>query len=154
MTAHREPLGYTKRECLSSWERQNYRNTRSIDVKRDMELVRRILLTVQAKTSLEPELIKIDGHDDAVVGRHVEMLFDNGFLEGVEHSSLASEYRDIFVKDLSWDGHEFVGAISKEELWQKLKTAIGPSELAGLSLKAIKDASIAATAYLKGKLGL
>ena len=128
---------------------------RSIDVKRDMELVRRILLTVQAKSSLEPELIKIDGHDDAVVGRHVEMLFDNGFLEGMEHSTLASEYRDIFVKDLSWDGHEFVGAISKEELWQKLKSAIGPGELAGLSLKAIKDASIAAaTAYLKGKLGL
>jgi len=134
---------------------ETHRRPGSIDVKRDMELVRRILLTVQAKTNLEPELIKIDGHDDAVVGRHVEMLFDAGFLEGMEHSILASEYRDIFVKDLSWDGHEFVGAISKEELWQKLKSAIGPGELAGLSLKAIKDASIAAaTAYLKGKLGL
>ncbi|PNE12428.1 MAG: hypothetical protein CR217_03410 [Beijerinckiaceae bacterium] len=127
----------------------------SIDVKRDMELVRRILLTVQAKSSLEPELIQIDGLDDAVVGRHVEMLFDAGFLEGMEHSTLASEYRDILVKDLTWDGHEFVGAISKDELWQKLKSAIGPGELAGQSLKAIKDASIAAaTAYLKGKLGL
>jgi len=58
--------------------------SRSVDVKRDMELVRQILLTVQAKTSLEPELIKIDGHDDAIVGRHVEMLFDNGFLEEAE----------------------------------------------------------------------
>src|ERR1035437_8601270 len=58
---------------------------RSIDVKRDMELVRRILLAVQAKSSLEPELIIIDGLDDAVVGRHVEMLFDAGFLEGMEH---------------------------------------------------------------------
>jgi hypothetical protein len=128
---------------------------RSIDVKRDMELVRRILLAVQAKSSLEPELIIIDGLDDAVVGRHVEMLFDAGFLEGMEHSTLASQYRDIFVKDLSWEGHEFIGAISKEELWQKLKSAIGPGELAGLSLKAIKDASIAAaTVYIKGKLGI
>jgi hypothetical protein len=128
---------------------------RSIDVKRDMELVRRILLTVQAKISLEPELIKIDDLDDAVVRRHVEMLFDEGYLEGMEHSTLASQSRDIFVKGLSWDGHEFAGAISKEELWQKLKSAIGPGELASLSLKAIKDASIAAaTAYLKGKLGL
>jgi Hypothetical protein (DUF2513) len=128
---------------------------RSIDVKRNMELVRQILLAVQAKTSLEPELIKIDGLDDAVVGRHVEMLFDAGFLEGMTPSFQPGEYRDIFVKDLSWDGHEFVGAISKEELWQKLTSAIGPGELAGLPLKAIKDASIAAaTAYLKGKLGL
>jgi hypothetical protein len=129
--------------------------SRSIDVKRDMELVRRILLTVQAKSSLEPELIKIDGLDEAVVGRHVEMLFDACFLEGMTPSFQPGEYRDIFVIDLSWDGHEFVGAISKKELWQKLKSAIGPSELAGLSLKAIKDASIAAaTTYLKGKLGL
>ena len=116
---------------------------------RDMELVRRILLAVQAKTSLEPKLIKIDGVADEVVGRHIEMLFDAGFLEGMEHSTLASQYRDIFVKDLSWDGHEFVGAISKEELWQKLKSAIGPSELASQSLEAIKDTSIAvATVYL------
>lgn len=127
----------------------------SIDVKRDMDLVRRILLDVQAKTSLEPELIKIDGRDDAVVGRHIEMLFDAGYLEGIEHSTMASRYRDVLVKDLSWEGHEFVGAIFKEELWEKLKSAIGPGELASLSLKAIKDASIAAaTAYLKGKLGL
>ena len=38
------------------------------------------LLNVQAKTSLEPELIKIDGLDDAVVGRHVEMLFYRFFI--------------------------------------------------------------------------
>jgi hypothetical protein len=94
------------------------------------------LLAVQAKTSLEPELIKIDGFDDVIVGRHVEMQFDAGFLEGMEHSTLASQYRDNFVK--AWDGHEFVGAISKEELWEKLKYEIGPGELSGLSLKAIQ----------------
>jgi len=132
-----------------------FETSRPIDVKRDMELVRQILLAVQAKTDLEPELIKIDGLDDAVVGRHIEMLFDAGYLEGIEHSTMASQYRDVLVKDLSWEGHEFVGAISKEELWQKLKSAIGPGELAGQSLKAIKDAAIAAaTTYLKGKLGL
>jgi hypothetical protein len=91
--------------------------------------------------------------DDAVLGRHIEMLFDAGFLEGMEHSTLASQYRDIFVSDLSWDGHEFIGAISKEELWQRLKSAIGPGELASQSLRAIKDAAIAtATVYLKSKL--
>jgi hypothetical protein len=133
-----------------------FETPRFIDVTRDMELIRRILLVVRAKTSLEPELIKIDGFDDAVVWRHIEMLFDNGFLEGIERSNYKSRYRDVLVKDLSWDGHEFIiGAISKEELWQKLKSAIGPGELASQSLKAIKDASIAgATAYLKGKLGL
>jgi hypothetical protein len=75
---------------------------RPIGVTRDMELIRRILLAIQA--------------------------------------------------NLSWEGHEFVAAIFKEELWQKRKSSIGPGELASISLKAIKDASIAAaTAYLKGK---
>lgn len=124
-------------------------------VKRDMELVRRILLAVQAKTDLEPERIVIDGEDDLVVSRHIEMLFDNGYLEGIEHTSLNDRYRGIFVKDLSWDGHEFIGAIGKDAIWQKLKDNLAPGELTTLSLKAIKDASIAAaTAYIKGKIGL
>ena len=66
--------------------------------------------------ALNNQSVKIDGYDDVIVGRHVEMLFDAGFLEGMEHSTLASQYRDNFVK--AWDGREFVGAISKEELWE------------------------------------
>ena len=102
-------------------------------MQRDMDLVRQIMLATQAKQGLDPEPIKIEGVDDVVVGRHVEMLFDAGFLDGFEYdTTLASQYRNILVKDLSWDGHEFIGAISKDELWQTLKFAIGPGELARL----------------------
>ena len=125
-------------------------------MQRDMDLIRRILLTVRDKQNLDLEPIKIDGVADIILGRHVEMLFQEGFLEGIEYgTTLASQYRNYLVKDLSWDGHEFIGAVSKDELWQKLKAGIGPVELASQSLKAIKDAAIAvATTYLKGKLGL
>ena len=125
------------------------------DVKRDMELVRKICLVVQDKQDLRPQRISVEGYDDLLVGRHIELLYDAGFLDALASEALNDPYRRILVKDLTWDGHEFIGSIAKEELWEKLKAALGPNELAGMSLKAVKDAAIAAaTVWIKGKLGV
>jgi hypothetical protein len=47
------------------------------------------------------------------------MLFDAGFFEGMEHSTLASQYRDIFVKDLSWDVMSLSRLHRHSAFWQK-----------------------------------
>ncbi len=44
------------------------------DVKRDMELIRRILLKIQARETVDPEHLEMEGVDDAVLGRHVELI--------------------------------------------------------------------------------
>ncbi|MER9140932.1 DUF2513 domain-containing protein [Mesorhizobium sp. M0051] len=43
-------------------------------MKRDMELIREILLAVQYRTDLTPKPLTLEGHDEVVVGRHIEML--------------------------------------------------------------------------------
>lgn len=127
-----------------------------MEMQRDMDLVRKIMLEVRSRDDVEPRTVEIDGVDDITLGRHVEMLFDAGFLEGLElRTTLASSYRVISVTDLSWDGHEFIDAISKDGVWQKLKETFSPAEMGTMPLKVIKDAAIAwFTSIVKARLGL
>jgi hypothetical protein len=99
--------------------------------------------------------VRIDGIDNDLLARHVEMLFDAGLLDGTAMGNVFGTYRNIHVKDLSWDGHEFIDAISKEGVWKKLKETLSPAEISTLPLKVIKDTSIALlTSIVKAKFGL
>jgi hypothetical protein len=50
-------------------------------MKRDMELVRKIMLWVQEKPDLNPALVAIEGHEFREINRHVEILSEAGFLD-------------------------------------------------------------------------
>jgi hypothetical protein len=104
------------------------------EMKRDMDLVRRIMLDVQSRNDLFPKLVRIDGIDNDLLARHVEMMFDEGLLTGTAIGNVLGIYRDILVTDLSWAGHDFIGAISKDGVWQKLKETFSPSEISTLPL--------------------
>lgn len=124
-------------------------------VQRDMELIRKILLAVQTKATLKHELVKIDGVDDEIVGRHVEMLFNAGYLEGRPMALASQSYVRIGVKDLSWQGHDFLSALENQGVWSKLKESFGAGELATLPLTVIKDAAVGLLRqYALQKLGL
>jgi hypothetical protein len=41
---------------------------------RDMELIRKILLEIQSRKDLEPREVKIEGYNDVILGRHIELL--------------------------------------------------------------------------------
>ena len=124
-------------------------------VKRDMELIRRIMLAVQEKDDLDPRPITLEDVDPIVLGRHVEMLGEAGVLSGFPTDIIGEKCSTWYVTDLSWEGHEFIGAIGNDEWWNGLKKAVAPSVLATASLKMIKDAAIAwGTSYLKQKMGI
>lgn len=124
-------------------------------VKRDMELIRKILLKIEAKENLAYETIEIDGVPPAIMGRHMEMLLENGLIEGAACDALGHDYSLVQVRDLSWAGHEFLSNISKDEVWNKLKEDLGANGLSSLSLDVLKDlAKAAASEWAKKKLGL
>lgn len=132
--------------------------SREWDMRRDMELVRTILRMIQEKPHLDySTLTTIKGYDDLVVGRHVEMLFNAGYIDGRSSVQPGIGKPDtIKIKDLSWQGHEFYGAISTDEgTWQKVKDAFGPEKLATAPLKMIEAvATQALTAWAMGQMGL
>jgi hypothetical protein len=69
---------------------------RESEMKRDMDLVRRIMLDVQSRNDLFPKKIRIDGVDNDLLARHVEMLFDAGLLTGTVTSNVLGR---VYIQD-------------------------------------------------------
>lgn len=126
------------------------------DMKRDMELVREILREIRAKSDLQPREITITGYGEEDAGRHIEMLFNEGYIEGSQFRGGGRPYTTVLVKDLTWSGHDLAGALLTDEgVWQKVKAALGPERLASVPLKMVQSvATDALTAWAKDQLGL
>lgn len=125
-------------------------------MKRDMELVRRILLEVQSRTDVEPRKVEIEGIEQITLARHVEMLVEAEFLQGtIAKPSGSRNYPVVWVTDLSWAGHDFLGALENESVWSSIKQSFGAAELATMPLSVLKDVGVALLKeYAMGKVGL
>lgn len=92
-------------------------------MKRDMDLIRKIMLEVESwplhKRGTRPE---IPGYDPQVISYHVMLLDEAGLLKGLDASG-ASDI-DWFVDRLTWPGHEFVEAARDEARWRKALNTI------------------------------
>ena len=79
-------------------------------MKRDMELVRKILLAVEEsddarRRGMRP---KIDGHEDDVIQAHVGLLWRRGLLDALDGSSRDGE--SYIITGLTWEGYDFIEA--------------------------------------------
>lgn len=128
---------------------------RRVDMKRDMDLIRTIMLSIEDRDDLEPREVTIDGVDKKVLVRHVEMLMSEGFVEGRKRESVGRPLPQILVRDLSWDGHEFLGALRNDTVFAKMKDAISAQEMAGIPLKVVYSVALDLTErWVREKLGL
>lgn len=125
-----------------------------VAMQRDMELVREILRTVQAKNDVDPREIPHGDHKEWIFKRHMEAMYSAGLFDGTIHRPQSGLPR-VLVRDLSWEGHDFAAAIGNDSVWAKIKAKLSPSELAGVPLKVLAKVSAAALqSYLMDKLGL
>jgi hypothetical protein len=90
---------------------------------RDMELVRKILLQVR-DGNLHGS---VDGFDTDTVNYHKALLVKAELLEGTfKYSSSGQKPDDIptgvRIKGITWQGHDFVEAISTNTKWEKVKS--------------------------------
>ena len=124
---------------------------------RDMDLIRKILLTVEARPDAIPEAVKMDDVDALTLHRHVEMLYRAGFLEAHSPFSIYDQTGvvKVFVRDLTWNGHDFLSAIKNDGVWSKIKQSFSAQELASLPFDVLKSVGISLVgAWAKQKIGL
>ncbi|MHB1187577.1 DUF2513 domain-containing protein [Thiobacillus sp.] len=87
---------------------------------RDMELCRKIML---AAVNGNRNSV-IDGYTDDVIKYNQRLLIDKGYLKG---SVLKNSDKDtdipanVYVKEVTWEGHDFIDAIADESNWSKVK---------------------------------
>ncbi len=100
-------------------------------MKRDMELVRQILLAVEAHPSaVQPCELHIPGFSEEQIAYHTQLLSQAGFLEGVKYDGPWGA--EVVPVRLTWAGHEFLEAAREPMRWTQAKALIG--KIGGASL--------------------
>ena len=88
-------------------------------MKRDLELVRKIVLTMEdSPGGYSPEM-KIEGYSDEEVGYHCYLIVDAGLATGVNMTAYSERSPNWLVTCLTWAGHEFAEASRDEGRWKQ-----------------------------------
>ncbi len=89
-------------------------------MKRDMELVRQLLLVVEAAYSAADVDASIAGGTPEERRYHLQLLVGAGYLvQPLTGSSHGQSYSYGYA--LTWEGHELLDAIRDDEVWRKTK---------------------------------
>jgi hypothetical protein len=107
-------------------------------MKRDMDLVRSLLLRVEDLSWPMMNELMVDEKDAgerARVGYHLRMLVEEGFLTGDDGSGMMHE--DWYNLQLAWQGHEFLDTLREKTVWEKSKKIAGEASVG--SAKALFD---------------
>jgi hypothetical protein len=100
-------------------------------MKRDMELVRQILLALEAHASgAAPAPFTIAGYDQEVIGHHVYLMAQGELLTAATFSAFG-ESPTAAPGSITWKGHEFLDATRNDKVWRQVRTVLKDK---GLSL--------------------
>jgi hypothetical protein len=112
-------------------------------MQRHMDLIQKILDQTEQRTERVPQPIEIDGYSELIVGQHVELLFDAGYLHGIPYELSTHDYKHVEISDLTWEGHEFLGVLRSEHGWGKIKKSFAAADLAKMPIKIIEAVAMA-----------
>lgn len=90
---------------------------------RDMELIRKIMLNIQAGDFRGG----VEGYDDDEVNYHKALLAEKGLIEATPNyptskTSLPDIPDMVVIKKMTWAGHDFIDGIATDTKWNKVKT--------------------------------
>lgn len=113
-------------------------------MKRDMELIREIMLTLEAwpmemgdAISMTPELMQaqIPNRELAEINHHMDVIHSTGFIDDGGSSS-RPVFGFIFM-GLTMEGHDFLDSVRSPEVWRRTKA--GAEKVGGMSLSVIVE---------------
>jgi predicted transcriptional regulator len=92
-------------------------------MKRNMELVRTILIDIEAQTPTDiPLLVKIPGYSHEEVNYHLILLHEAGLIEAQKR--FGDNKEEVFPERLTWAGHEFLDSARNDNVWNKTKEIV------------------------------
>jgi len=92
-------------------------------MKRDMDLVRKILFQVEAHQAPDaPFEVDVPGYSQEQIAYHVRLLAAAGLLRAMDFSGNGP--LDWQPQSLTWSGHEFLDATRSDTTWHKVKAEI------------------------------
>ncbi|MCZ6799427.1 MAG: DUF2513 domain-containing protein [Nitrospirae bacterium] len=114
-------------------------------MKRDIDLVRKLLLYLEEKSDDEMvKDLKLEGYSIDVVRYHFILMDQAGLIrcERSVSSSTSDRVICVYPFSLTWEGHELLEASRNETFWNKAKEKV-KTESGALSVDVIKTLLIA-----------
>lgn len=121
-------------------------------MKRDMELVRKILLDIEGRfvhAPLRSSDIAMDGYSIEEIGYHLRILADGGLIYVIDMTSSESTAFTCCVKGIAWQGHDFLDSVRNDGVWSHTKEALKP--FGSASFEVVKSIAVA---YISSKVGV
>lgn len=106
-----------KHTLVNKNDKLNVLSNLEISMKRDWDVIRAILIATE-EDRFDEYLEKTE--DDKFILGNTTLLIEAGFLSGEALESLDG-IDDVFVKDLTWQGHELLDVIRSKPVWEKIK---------------------------------
>ena len=114
-------------------------------MRRDMDLLRRILMTTaESGMPLDAEAL-VQGRDDfEKVAYHIDIMAQAGIIEGMAQKDMAGGYSFASVVQLTWEGNDFLDSVKNDKVWSKVKQAIAKTT-GGAPFEVVKTLAVKAT---------
>jgi hypothetical protein len=93
-------------------------------MKRDLDLVRQLMLQIEALPAAPPVQYRMSEIEDPVLLAHLELLIEAGLVNGRISRSQGTRGDVISVSGLTWHGHEWVEMVRSQSLWNEVKSAV------------------------------
>jgi hypothetical protein len=106
-------------------------------LKRDLDIVREILLAVEHSSYPPPNPLTLPGRSEDEINYHLALMLQAGLIEGFESKTISANLPRVRVTKLTWEGHEFLEAARDDSSWNKAK-AKAASTAGGLTFEVIK----------------
>ena len=93
-------------------------------MKRNMDLVREILVRMEATEIGKTIKLDIPDHGKEEIGLHVELMIEHGLIEGKTIRGSSGPAHTILaypIARMTWKGHDFLDAARSDTIWKKAK---------------------------------
>jgi hypothetical protein len=108
-------------------------------MKRDMDLIRKILITLEADPQpYFSRTLEIEGYTNEEINFHLMLLNEVGLIEGTDMSAGSEPL--FFPERLTWSGFEFLESVKNETVWNEIKKRM--SKLGGFVFELAKPLAI------------
>jgi hypothetical protein len=120
-------------------------------MQRDMDLIRRILLTLEDHPTgfVSDAKLEFEGYTESQVRYHVFLLHEGGYIDASDVTSLGEDTPSVIPYRVTWHGHELAAAFRNDTVWAKTKA--GMKSVGTASLPVWREL---ATSMAKQVLGL
>lgn len=93
-------------------------------MKRDLDLVRQLLLQIEALPAGPPVQYRTGEIEDPALLAHFELVIAAGLVNGKLARSQGARGDVISISGLTWEGHEWIEMVRSQAVWSETKAAL------------------------------